>query len=698
MKKTRKKQFLVLARVVFLFFTVLFVAVVVALSQMDMKVLRKNLLGVLRASTGLEIEILGDVSWRLSLRPRVTMRQVTVPNPEGAKHKNLLEAETIEVGLNLISLFSNRPTIQRVRVNDVKLYVDKDAKGQWILPKMSNDEESTDTPGTSVEEDTEIPEYPFVDPGLGGLNVNNLVANIDGVEYKVPGINIRYVARMDMREYRGWISLDNDNLIPFIVSLDKYNAERKVYPVNFAFSSDGDALTANVALEGTSKIPIDFVIKGDIPDIRPIGKLLNLDLPNMPAMRVDIAGGLDRTKFTLHKSSISVRGSDIQLSGSIDWGKKKPDISLNLASKKINLKELFPELYGGKRPTNRELNVFHDMPLFGKYMYDNKLSINIDLGKFVVYRNLSLDNFKVKFNARDGKVRVDAITKFADGNINAAIDGTVKSDGHLYLEMGGIGHGITVGRILNQIKINNFISDLPLDFETYVRADGFDMSGIMQTLTGPVRVYSVGKGYAHSELVSYMYGSDFLTTLRHSIQDMFTSDKKYNQMTINGAVVNLKFRDGLAEITNGVAIETNAINIRLGGELDLGKETLDLSLTTVPVRGIKLSITGSVVNTITISGNLAEPDIKISGAAMAGKALSATGIGLLLAPLTGGIGLVAGAGVGLLAGDLLENWLADDHPCETALEKGAPPRRHDPEWLNEVPETLANSVLNKTTK
>ena len=104
------------------------------------------------------------------------------------------------------------------------------------------------------------------------------------------------------------------------------------------------------------------------------------------------------------------------------------------------------------------------------------------------------------------------------------------------------------------------------------------------------------------------------------------------------------------------------------------------------------------MNTITISGNLAEPDIKISGAAMAGKALSATGIGLLLAPLTGGIGLVAGAGVGLLAGDLLENWLADDHPCETALEKGAPPRRHDPEWLNEVPETLANSVLNKTTK
>ena len=696
--KKKKKKFFVFARAIFLFFAVLVVAVIVALAKMDMNVLRKNLLGVLRASTGLQIEILGDVSWKLSLRPRVTMKQVAVPNQEGAKHKNLLEAETIEVGLDLISLFSNRPTIQRVRVNDVKVYIDRNAKGEMILPTVAEVDDTSEKSESDADGEKEIPEYPFVDPGLGGVNVNDLVVDIDGAKYKVPGINIRYVSGPDTREYRGWINLDKSNLIPFIVSLDKYNAERKVYPVKFAFSSDGDALTANVALEGTSKMPIDFVVKGDIPDIRPIGKLLNIDFPNMPAMHVNISGGLDNKKFTLHKSSISVRGSDIQLSGSIDWSKKKNDISLNLSSKKIKLKELFPELYGGPVPTDRELNVFHDMPLFGKYMYDNRLSISVDLGKFVVYRNLSLDNFKVKFSARDGAVRVDANTKFAAGNIKAAIDGTVAPDGHLYLKMGGIGKSITVGQIMNQINIKNFLSDLPLDFETYVQADGFDMSGIMHTITGPVRVYSVGEGYAHSELVAYMYGTDFLTTLRHSIQDMFSTDKKYNQMTINAAVVNLKLRDGVAELKNNVAIETNAINIRLGGELNLGDETLNLSLTTVPVRGIKLSITGSVVNTITITGNLAEPDIQISGAAVAGKALSATGIGLLLAPLTGGIGLVAGAGVGLLAGDLLENWLADDHPCETALEKGAPSYRGDPEWLNEVPEDLANGVLNHKVK
>ena len=102
-----------------------------------------------------------------------------------------------------------------------------------------------------------------------------------------------------------------------------------------------------------------------------------------------------------------------------------------------------------------------------------------------------------------------------------------------------------------------------------------------------------------------------------------------------------------------------------------------------------------MVNSIELSGNLAEPDIAISGAAVAGKVASATGIGLLLAPFTGGIGLVAGAGVGWLAGDLLENWLADTSPCKTALERGAPAFHDDAEWINAPMADLVMEMLNK---
>jgi hypothetical protein len=121
---------------------------------------------------------------------------------------------------------------------------------------------------------------------------------------------------------------------------------------------------------------------------------------------------------------------------------------------------------------------------------------------------------------------------------------------------------------------------------------------------------------------------------------------------------------------------------------------MKLALTTVPVRGLKLSISGNLVNSIEITGNLSEPDVKVSGLSVAGKVASATGIGLLLAPFTGGLSVVAGAGIGLVAGDLLENWLADDEPCKTALKSGAPARRDDPEWLDKPIDELIDSVFN----
>jgi hypothetical protein len=190
-----------------------------------------------------------------------------------------------------------------------------------------------------------------------------------------------------------------------------------------------------------------------------------------------------------------------------------------------------------------------------------------------------------------------------------------------------------------------------------------------------------------------MYGTDFLTDLRHSIQDLFRSKKKNDQIKISCAAVNIKLRNGKIETENGVAVESNAINLRMAGAFNFGNETLKVSLTSVPVRGLKLSLTGDVINSIEFSGNLAEPDIKISGSAVVGKVASATGIGLLLAPFTGGIGLVAGAGVGWLAGDLIENWLADDHPCKTAMNKGAPAKKGDPEWLNTPMAELVSGLI-----
>lgn len=681
MKPKKRSTFFTIFRILGLFLMGLAVALVVALSQVNLETLRGNILAILRNATGLPVEIDGAVSWKLSLRPRIELNQVRVPNAEWARHKYAFSAEKIDVTINLLSLLRDRPTIQNVKIYDATACLEKNAAGEFSVKPFADvkdaDENAVDAYGRGVQ-----PKYPFVDPGLGGVEVRNAVLHILDDTYSVAGFSIRYVPQRESREYAGWIR-SKSQVFPFIVSYSQYNAERKVYPVRVAFSTGGDALIVDVALEGTSRLPIDFLVRGDIPDIAAFGEAVGLDWMELPRISVNAAGGFDGRKITLRKSSFAMRGNEINLTGEWELGRRTSPINLNVDSRRISLQELMPWMYGRKwvRP-DRELNVFHDIPLFGAQIRDWNLNLRIDIGEFIVYRDLTIRDLDLKLRLRDAQARIDARAGIGGGDIRAAADVDIESDGTMDARAAAVGENIVIGRILDEIRVRDIISELPVNFQAFVVGRGSNLSEMMQTITGPVQIYSVGSGYAHSALVSNMYGTDFLTSLRHSIQDLFRSEKKHNQIKISCAALNTKLRAGLAETQHGVAVETNAINLRLAGSLDLGGETMKLSLTTVPVRGLKLSLTGNVMNSVEITGNLAEPDIKINGAAVVGKVASATGLGLLLAPLTGGISIVAGAGVGLIAGDLLENWLADDTPCKTAMNRGAPSMREDPQWMD----------------
>ncbi len=688
--RVRKSIFFAVVRVIGLFLVGLVVAIVVAFSQVNLETLRGNVLAILRDSTGLPIEIDGAVSWKFSLRPYIELNQVRVANEDWAKDKYAFSAEKIDVRLNLVSLFRDRPTIQNVKIYDAKINVEKNSAGKYSFKLLDkHDDKDGEVLGDGAPE-----LYPFKDAGLGGVEVKKLSANILGQSYSLAGLNVRLMPHKPGREYSGWIKVDED-VMPFIVQFAEYNAERRVYPVQVALSMGGEALIANIALEGKSKAPIDFVVKGDLPDPDAVAKIFGFDLSGVPALRLNVAGGFDWEKITLRKSSVNINNTEFTFSGEWRWG-NAGELNLDVQSPRVVLADLFPEWYARSRARpDRALNVFKDIPLFGDEMLDKNANLRIRLGNLIVYRDLNIQDVDLQIGLRNNHARVDLQAAIANGQTNVAMDADIDDAGRIWMQAAVIGKAVSVGDLLGEIHETDFLSDLPMNVEMYVRANGQNLSQIMQTITGPVQVYSVAPGYAHSALVAYMYGTDFLTSLRHGVQDLFSSEKKYNQIKISCVAVNAKLRDGVVETQNGVAIETNAINIGLAGMLDLGNEEMKLNLTTVPVRGLKLSLMGNVVNSIELTGNLAEPDIKISGAAVAGKVASATGLGLLLAPFTGGIGLVAGTGIGLVAGDLLENWLADGDPCETAMERGAPIYKEDPEWFELPMDELMNGVLNK---
>lgn len=693
MARKKKSTILIVLRLLGLFLGGMAVAIFVALNNVNLETLRGSILNVMREATGMPFEIDGAVSWKFSLRPQIELGDVRIPNAKWAREKYGFDAKKVDVTLNLVSLLRNRPTIQNIKIHDVKIALEQNSNGESSLMQKAEEDSAKNT--EENKEPKQPAKYPFPEISLGGIEVYNLSANLIGEKYSVENFSIKYMMRHGKREYSGWLK-KGTQVFPYVVSFSEYNSERKVYPLSVAFTTGGTPLIANVALEGKSKMPIDFVIKGDVPDFAAFGSAIGRKWIELPPMVVNASGGFGNKKITLRKSSVAVHGINVDLSGEYSWAKTIPNITANISAGNVSLVKIFPNLYGGTwiHP-KRDLNVFKDIPLYGKELSQMNLDLHIKLNSLVVYRELVLRKLDIKLNVVDKNGRADLSLNIGDGDFKIASDFDVSPDGMINGQAAMNAQNVSVGKILEQIRVNDFISDLPVNIQAYVMARGRNLSEIMQTITGPVQVKSSGVGYAHSDLVTYMYGKDMLTTLRHNIQDLFSSEKKHNQIKISCLALNTKLRNGLAETQNGVAVETNAINARLAGSLDLGKENIKLALTTVPVRGLKISLTGNVVNSVEITGNLAEPDVRVSGLSVAGKVASATGIGLLLAPFTGGISLVAGAGLGLVAGDLLENWLADDEPCKTAMKHGAPARRNDPEWMNIPMSELLNGVFNE---
>ena len=691
MARRKKRSFLVILRLLGLFIGGLAVAVFVALSSVNLETLRGSILNVLRDATGLPVEIDGAVSWRFSLRPQIELTDVRVPNATWAREKYIFDAKKIDVTLNLVSLLRNRPTIQNIKVHDANINLEQNADGKYSIVQ---DDEKSETPDADKPKEEKSPsKYPLPAINLGGVEIYNLNANIVGEKYLIADFNIKYMLRGDKREYSGWLK-DGSKIFPFVISFSEYNSERRVYPLSVAFTTGGTPLIANVALEGTSLMPIDFV-KGDVPDFAEFGRAIGRKWIDLPPMSINASGGFGNEKITLRKSSVAVRGVDIDISGEYDWSKPVPNITANITAGDVSLVKMFPNVYGHTwvHP-KRDLNIFLDTPLYGKELSKMNLDLRVKIKSFRVYRELTLTNLDLKFTDADKTGRIDLSLGIGGGEIKIASDFDVNTDGLINGQAAIDAKNIYVGQILTQVRENDFISELPVDIRGYFMAHGHDLSEIMQTITGPIQLQSSGIGYAHSDLVEYIYGADTLTSLRHSVQDMFRSEKKYDQIKISCVTINTKLRNGVAETKNGVAVETGAINARLAGEVDLGREKIKMALTTVPVRGLKISLSGNLVNSVEITGNLAEPDVRVSGLSVAGKVASATGIGLLLAPFTGGLSVVAGAGLGLVAGDLLENWLADDEPCKTAMKNGAPVRRDDPEWMNIPLSDLMDGVFN----
>lgn len=656
----RRRIFFKLMRVIFTFFIGLVIAVFIALSQINIETIQKKLISALSES-GLELKVKGKTSWKFSLKPKLELRNINISFDK----TNIVSSKSIEVSLNLISLLQTKTIIQNISISDGDIYLDiLNRKNVNKVKKDNNKRE----------------EYPFdINFGLDSINLNNIKIHLNSDIYKFSNLNIKRLIKKDNIDYVGWIKSDF-NFIPFVLSFSKLDKIRKVYPINFAVSLSNKPLTVNIALEESSKLPIDFKIKGELANISELGKILNIKLIKIYPLNIDIQGGLNNNKITIRKFKAKAKNTKFNLDGFIDL--KKSLVSLNIKSDYFSLIEIFPELYGSGVVINRELNAFKDTPLFGNFFKNLNIDLNLFINKFLMYRELSAEKMNVLLKLENSKLNLNISSNFLKGHISAKAKGVIDSDGKYYLESAGRGFDLSVGKLLTDVRNSGYVSGLPSDVGFYLKSSGIDLSELMASLTGRILLYSVDSGNAESGFTDYMFGKDFFSSIGDNIHNFVSPENDQKKTIISCIVGNVKIRGGKIDTQNGIVMQTNRLNYRVVGDLDFGKETINSSIVSTPASGLKLSISNSIINSIVFSGNLSEPDIKINGSNVATKIVSSAGIGFLLSPFTAGMSIIAGAGIGFLAGSVIENWLSDSSPCETAVNSGTKIKDGDPDWLD----------------
>ena len=304
------KRHILLLRFIAFFFMGLIVAFIIALRQVNLESLRGNILSALRDATNMPIEIDGKMAWNFSLRPQIELNDVRIPNASWAKNKDMFFAKKINVRLDLFSLFSSHPVIRNIAVYDAELNIEKNSSGEISVVFNENKK-----PEKTPEEKKEINLYPVEQFPFFGLDVEKLHVDLFGDKYELASLGISNYMRHDNREYSGWVK-PYDRNFPFVIQFSEYNPERKIYPVRIAFATGGEALIADVALEGTSKMPIDFVVRGEIPNLEKSSKWFNINMVQVPKIKLNVAGGIDRKKITFRKSSVSIKDIPFTFSGS----------------------------------------------------------------------------------------------------------------------------------------------------------------------------------------------------------------------------------------------------------------------------------------------------------------------------------------------------------------------------------------------
>ena len=674
MMKSNGQSFMVLRRLLkwvggFLLVITLLIVLIIAFFNWNW--LRGPIERMATEKTGRQLVINGDLSAHLAWpRPSFRAERITFANPPWAKEKQMVAVDGVEFTIDLSELLMKNVVLPEVRLERPIVFLEQSADGRknWLLDHDQKDEDSR------IHVDHILIDhgrFSYDDP-VKMISIQSEISTQGGEQQTGPAkAGIVFSAK---GQYQG---------LPLVVhgtggAVLALRDEAMPYPLNIDAKIGHTAAHADGTITGLTKISaidLNLVLRGDsLADLFP---LIGIVLPETPAYSTKGRLMHSEHKWRYENFGGTTGKSDIAGTLQVDTGGKRPFMQGELVSKVLDLADLGP-LIGARQDSavkteklpaspsgepaaiSANVRVLPDEPFKTDRWSTMDADVKLRAKSIRRAKALPIEDLVVHLKLRDSVLTLDPLNfGLAGGNLIAVVSLDGQED-PIRAQAKVQAKKLLLGKLFPTVDLSKAsIGEINGAFE--ITGKGNSVAHMLATSNGKLGLVIAG-GEISNEMVE-MIGLDLWEWLRFKV--------KGDQPTrIRCGVADFSVKNGVMA-ANALILDTVDTNIGGTGTVDLGKETLDLTLNPQPKDKSPISLRGP----IHIRGTLAKPDVQLDKVKLVERGLGAVLLGIIN-PLLALIPLIeTGPGLDSDCGRLIQK-TKEPAPLKTAVgsKRGSVPR------------------------
>ena len=558
---------------------------------------------ILLISGDLEVEL----AWPL---PRIHSGAVSFANPAWATEKQMVSAAAATVSIDLPQLLQRNLVFPEVRLQRPVIFLEqsRDGRKNWLLDRQQQDESAR----------IRINRLRLDEGKLGYDDVarkTHIRATFSTADTQPGKAELAFAAQ---GEYKNLPFKAQGHGGPVLALRD----EKTPYPLTAGLTIGRSVVKATGSITSLLKITamdMQVDLRGD--NLAHLYPLLGIAFP---ATRAYVTHGHvvhSKQQWRYEKFNGRIGASDIAGTFQVDTDGKRPAMQGDLVSNLFDLADLGPliglrpgSLQAARKATPATAQVLPDLPFKTERWDSVDAEVSLKAHTFRHAKALLLNNLNTHLRLRDSVLTLDPLDfGLAGGQLKAMISLDGRRDliqAHARIKA----RKIQIAKLFPTIELNrNSIGQINGVLE--LKGQGDSVRSMLANADGKVGLVIV-RGQI-SQLMLEKAGIHLWEMLRLKV----TGDKL---VKLRCGVADFAVKQGVMQ-ANALVFDTEVTTLLGTGNIDLGQETLDLTLRQKTKNTSPLALRSP----IHIRGSFARPEVEVDMAQMTARAVGAIALGML---------------------------------------------------------------------